>query len=63
MGGHRVPNKGKNMTVGISSPAKGCLTSHNRSEINKMKVEESEYKTLDDAASHGLHQTNVSVFC
>lgn len=43
MGGHRVPNK-----VGISFPAKGCLTSHGRSEINKKKLEESEYKSLDD---------------
>lgn len=50
MGGHRVPNKEEKEIVGISFPAKWCLTSHSRSEINKMKLEESEYKTLDDVA-------------
>lgn len=49
MGGHGVPNEGEKMTVGVSFPAKGCLTSHNRSEINKMKLKESEYKSLGDA--------------
>lgn len=38
------------MTVDINFPAKRCLTSHSRSEINKIKFEESEYKSLNDAA-------------
>lgn len=40
MGGYRLPTKGKKITVGISFPAKGCLTSHSRSEINKMNLDE-----------------------
>lgn len=36
------------MTVGISFLGKGCPTSHCRSEINKMKLVEYEYKSLDD---------------
>lgn len=42
--------KGKKMIVGISFPAKGRLILHSRSEINKMKLGESEYKSLDDIA-------------
>lgn len=39
------------MTVDITFPEKKrCLTLHSRSEINKMKFEESEYKCLNDAA-------------
>lgn len=38
------------MTMDITFPEKRCLTSHSRSEINKMKFEESEQKSLNDAA-------------
>lgn len=38
------------MTVGVSFPGKCCPTSHSRSEINKMKLVEYEYKSLDDVA-------------
>lgn len=46
------------MTAGISFPAKGCLTSHSTSEINKMKPEEPEYKSWDDVA----RVTGMSVY-
>lgn len=63
MSGHTLANKRKKITVDISFPVKRCLISHSRSEINKMKFEESEYKSLNDAKSHRLHQINVSIFC
>lgn len=37
------------MMVDISFSAR-CLTPHSRSELSKMKFEESEYKSLNDAA-------------
>lgn len=63
MCGHRVPNKGeKKKTMGIRFPAKGCLTSHSRSEINKMKLEKSEYKSLDDVGRVTGFTKSMSVY-
>lgn len=47
MGGHRVANKGEKLQWTISFPVERCLTSHSRPEINKMKFEESECKSLN----------------